>query len=77
MRSSTAAPRLHDLRHTFAVRSLEAPTDLPVGRHLVGLSTYLGHAQASSTYWYLRATPPLLSSISAASEAALFAGPLT
>jgi integrase len=77
MRSSTAAPRLHDLRHTFAVRSLEAPTDLPVGRHLVGLSTYLGHAQASSTYWYLRATPPLLSSISTASEAALFAGPLT
>lgn len=74
LRSPTTGPRLHDLRHTFAVRSLEGPTDLPVGRHMVGLSTYLGHAQVSSTYWYLRATPSLLASISGASDAVLFGG---
>jgi len=65
-------PRLHDLRHTFASRSLAEPSELPVGRHLVGLSTYLGHVQVSSTYWYLRASPQLLESLSQASENVLF-----
>lgn len=39
-----------------------------VQRHLVALSTYLGHSAVAHTYWYLEATPQLLSSISNAYE---------
>jgi len=64
-------PRLHDLRHTFAVRSLEkcAGNREAVARHLTALSTYLGHTHVSDTYWYLQATPILLRDIAALSEA--------
>lgn len=63
--------RLHDLRHTFAVRSLEqCPGDRrAVARHMAALSTYLGHAHVSDTYWYLQATPKLLGDIATAAEA--------
>lgn len=64
-------PRLHDLRHTFAVRSLEAviATDSEsVNRHMLALSTYLGHSRVSNTYWYLEATPVLLRKIADATE---------
>lgn len=62
--------RIHDLRHTFAVRSLEscAPERHAISRHLVALSTYLGHARAADTYWYLEATPVLLREVAAAGE---------
>jgi integrase len=64
-------PRLHDLRHTFAVRSLEkcAGNREAVARHLTALSTYLGHTHVSDTYWYLQATPTLMWNIAASSEA--------
>ena len=63
-------PRIHDLRHTFAVRSLErAATRNAVARHIVALSTYLGHAHVTDTYWYLQATPILMARIAAAGEA--------
>jgi len=64
-------PRLHDLRHAFAVRSLEhCRADRPsIARHIVGLSTYLGHAHVSDTYWYLQATPALMRQIADAGEA--------
>jgi integrase len=44
-------PRLHDLRHTFAVRSLErcGHDRAAVARHLVALGTYLGHAHVTDT----------------------------
>ncbi|MFW8642410.1 hypothetical protein ACOJBO_04130 [Rhizobium beringeri] len=63
-------PRIHDLRHTFAVRSLDQcqPDHHAVGRHIVALSTYLGHAHVTDTYWYLQATPILLRQIAAAGE---------
>jgi len=63
-------PRVHSLRHTFAVRALEScPHDRDqVGRHLLALSTYLGHATVADTYWYLQATPQLLTDIAAACE---------
>jgi len=63
--------RLHDLRHTFAVRSLEQCTGdrRSVARHMAALSTYLGHAHVSDTYWYLQATPKLLGDIATAAEA--------
>jgi integrase len=63
--------RIHDLRHTFAVRSLEAcarDTDA-VAHHVLALSTYLGHARFEDTYRYLHATPQLLRGIADASEA--------
>jgi integrase len=64
-------PRLHDLRHVFAVRSLEhCRADRPsIARHIVGLSTYLGHTHVSDTYWYLQATPALMRQIADAGEA--------
>jgi len=69
-----AGPRLHDLRHTFAVRALEACPDgrERVGQHLLALSTYLGHADVADTYWYLQATPQLLGDI--ADAAVTFVG---
>jgi integrase len=55
-------PRLHDFRHGFAVGTLLAwyRAGVDVERHLPELSTYLGHAHVSDTYWYLTATPELL-----------------
>jgi integrase len=63
-------PRIHDLRHSFAVRSLEhcGADRAALSRHMVALSTYLGHAHLASTYWYLEATPALLTRIAAAQE---------
>lgn len=64
-------PCIHDLRHSFAVRSLETcgPDRHAVARHVVGLSTYLGHAHVTDTYWYLHATPTLMARIADAGEA--------
>ena len=55
-------PRLHDLRHTFAVRRLEAwyREGADVQRLLPKLSTYLGHQDVSATQWYLTMIPELL-----------------
>ena len=63
--------RIQDLRHTFAVRSLEqcAGDRKAVARHMAALSTYLGHAHVSDTYWYLQATPKLLGDVAMAAEA--------
>ncbi len=63
-------PRLHDLRHTWAVSALEA---CPFGhdqvnQHVLAVSTYLGHAKLASTYLYLHATPKLLADIAAQCE---------
>jgi len=64
LRSAAArrGPRLHDFRHRFAMdtllrwyRSGDDPT-----RRLPVLSTYLGHAHVTDTYWYLTGTPELL-----------------
>ncbi len=66
-------PRIHDMRHTFAARSLEqCPLHRgAIARHLVALSTYLGHAHVTDTYWYLEATPILMKQIAKAGEAHL------
>jgi integrase len=60
--SASHGPRIHDFRHRFAVETLlnwyrkgdDAQRRLPI------LSTYLGHAQVTDTYWYLTGTPRLL-----------------
>jgi len=55
-------PRLHDLRHSFAVNTMRAwhEAGLDVEVRLPLLSTYLGHVNPAATYWYLTATPDLL-----------------
>ncbi len=68
---STLRPRLHDLRFYFANQAL---TNLPadhqsISRHMVALTTYLGHSDACNSYWYLEATPALFSKIAERCEA--------
>jgi integrase/recombinase XerD len=72
----TSGPRIHDLRHTFAVRALEAcPHDgSPVGWRVRALSTYLGHRNLADTCWYLQATPDLLRGVADACERLLEGG---
>lgn len=63
-------PRLHDLRHSFAVHALVrcgAERDA-IDRHMLALSTYLGHGSPSATYWYLEQTPELMRDIAAACD---------
>lgn len=63
-------PRLHDLRHTFAVRALQvSPAGRQrIGQHMVALATYLGHVNIYATYWYLEATADLLRDIADTGE---------
>ncbi|MGH3837992.1 MAG: tyrosine-type recombinase/integrase [Pseudonocardiaceae bacterium] len=71
-RSPGCRPRPHDLRHSFAVRTLlgwyrdgaDAGVCMPL------LSTYLGHVHPANTYWYLSAAPELLSLVAARLDAA-------
>jgi len=58
-------PRVHDLRHSWAVRALE---DCPTGyesvhEHVLAVSTYLGHTKLAGTFVYLHTTTKLLSDI--------------
>jgi integrase len=61
---------IHDLRHRFAVNSLEQCENdrNAIAQHMVSLSTYLGHAHISDTYWYLHATPLLMKGIAITQE---------
>jgi integrase len=61
-RGGHPAPRIHDLRHTFVCHRLERwyAEGLDIDRHILALSTYLGHARITDTYWYVTATPELL-----------------
>jgi integrase len=62
-RGAHGHPRVHDLRHSFAVRRLalwhEQGED--VDQKMLALSTYLGHARISNTFWYLTGVPELMS----------------
>jgi integrase len=55
-------PRIHDLRHTFAVRRLLRwyAEGAEVDRKILALATCLGHAKVTDTYWYLSAVPELM-----------------
>ena len=56
------APRIHDLRHTFACRCLLRwyAEGADLDHAVIALSTYLGHAKVSDTYWYITGIPELL-----------------
>jgi site-specific recombinase XerD len=68
--SDRHGPRLHDIRHRFAVQTLlrwyRAGVDVEV--HLPQLSTYLGHVHVTDTYWYLSAAPALMRAVVARLE---------
>lgn len=60
-RSPACRPRIHDLRHTFAVKTVTRwQAEGTVAARLPALSAWLGHASPASTYWYLTGTPELL-----------------
>jgi integrase len=63
-------PTIHSLRHTFAVRALETCPDGRdrITKHMLALSTYLGHSKVADTYWYLEATPSLMRQIADACQ---------
>lgn len=61
-RGTHHAPRIHDLRHTFVVRRilLWQAQNVDVDQAMLSLSTYVGHAMVTNTYWYLSAVPELM-----------------
>ena len=63
-------PRIHDLRHTFVVRSLEACGSgrRAAARHMAALSAWLGHASAVHTWWYHESTEALLGEVARRTE---------
>ena len=62
LRSGPVLPRIHDLRHHFAISSLLEwhQSRLRPENWMAMLSIYLGHVDPSGTYWYLSATPQLM-----------------
>ena len=62
LRTATVRPRVHDLRHSFAVRTLIDwhRAGLDIDSRMSVLSTYLGHVNPAGTYWYLSASPELM-----------------
>ncbi|MGI9305647.1 MAG: tyrosine-type recombinase/integrase [Gammaproteobacteria bacterium] len=68
--SGQPRPRLIDFRHSFASNALLTSPDgrHAIGRHMLALMTYLGHAHPSSTFWYLENSPQLVGDIAQACE---------
>jgi len=66
-------PRIHDLRHTFAVKVMINwyKDGKNIDREMLKLVTYLGHNNLSHTYWYIEAVPELLALASKRTEEAL------
>lgn len=56
------APRIHDLRHSFACHRLLEwyREDVDIDHAILALATYLGHTTVACTYWYLTGVPELL-----------------
>jgi hypothetical protein len=61
-RTETVHPRIHDLRHRFAVQTLIdwQRSGVNIDEHIATLSTFLGHVSPADTYWYLSASPELM-----------------
>lgn len=68
--SNGRTPKLHGLRHTFAVQRLLTwyREGADVRARLPNLSVYLGHVCPQDSYWYLTATPELLSAAASSFE---------
>jgi integrase len=61
-RGHHTAPRLQNLRHTFICHRLIDwyHQGIDVDRAMLALSTYVGHAQVTDTYWYITGIPELM-----------------
>jgi len=61
-RGGHAVPRIHDLRHTFICKRVKLwqRDGADIDHAMIALSTYVGHARVSDTYWYLTAVPDLM-----------------
>jgi integrase len=61
-RGAHAQARIHDLRHTFICRRVQLwhERGADIGNAMAALSTYVGHAKVSDTYWYLTGVPDLM-----------------
>jgi integrase len=61
-RGAHHAPRVHDMRHTFVVRRILAwqAAGVDIDQAMLALSTYVGHAMVTNTYWYMTAVPELM-----------------
>ena len=72
-RPGVPAARLHDFRHSFAVRTLLDwhRTGVDVQARMLWLATYLGHAKPASSFWYLTGAPELLALAAARLETTL------
>jgi len=72
-RGAHSTPRVHDLRHTFVVRRILAwqAEGKDIDQAMLGLSTYVGHAMVTNTYWYLTAVPELMATAAAKFESSL------
>lgn len=72
-RGTHHAPRIHDLRHTFVVRRVQLwqQDGIDVDQALLSLSTYVGHANITDTYWYMQAVPELMATAARSFEACM------
>ncbi|MGF6851116.1 tyrosine-type recombinase/integrase [Paraburkholderia sp. CI3] len=61
-RGTHHAPRIHDLRHSFVVHRIMRwhTQGVDIDQAMLSLSTYVGHAMVTNTYWYLSAVPELM-----------------
>jgi integrase/recombinase XerD len=75
-RDGSRRPSLNSLRHGFAVARIRSwyQQGIDVRAHLPELSVYLGHLEPAHTYWYLSATPELLSEAARSFAAYAIAG---
>jgi integrase/recombinase XerD len=62
IRTAKVRPRVHDLRHSLAVRTIVEwqRSGVSVDERIGVLATYLGHISPADTYWYLSASPELM-----------------
>lgn len=62
LRTENKRPRVHDMRHSYAVRVLVScyRSGIDIETRMLALSTYLGHVNIADTYWYLSASPELV-----------------
>jgi integrase len=62
VRGAYPQTRIHDLRHTFICRRVQLwhKYGADIGNAMAALSTYVGHAKVSDTYWYLTGVPDLM-----------------
>ena len=76
-RSASCRPRVHDLRHSFAVNTALGwyRDGADIAALMPRLSTYLGHTDPQHTFWYLSAAPELMALAGQRLEAHLAGGP--